>query len=130
MSLNLLGMTKDVEGTLQNTLIPTYKDLYKNRGGDSARLVEQQTARARNALYLAADIISSYQKKHNGDLPLGVLENLMYSTDQIKNTPARHVTLAISGWLSKEGGEEKAWQYLTNLVKPSKTAVVAYRWES
>ena len=43
---------------------------------------------------------------------------------------AKHVTIAVSGFLSESTNEDKEWLHMKNHIAPSKTGIFVYKWES
>lgn len=48
-----------------------------------------------------------HRHENNGRLPISTLKNLIPEVEP--NLNSRHVTIAISGWLSQEGDKTAEW---------------------
>ena len=59
---------------------------------------------------------------------MAILENLI--PDHIVGRESRHVTIAISGFLSQGVDNVQEWSQLSMDLSKSKTTVFCYRWES
>ena len=58
---------------------------------------KQQLDLAKKAIFKAHECLLFYKRDNNGQLPIAVFKNLLPGDP---NTSSRHVTIAISGWLS------------------------------
>ena len=88
---------------------------------------KQQFDLAKKAIFKAHECILFHKKDHDGQLPIAVLKNLLPGDP---NTSSRHVTIAISGWLSQESEDSQQWADLVDYFKDSNSSLFAYRWES
>ena len=57
----------------------------------------------------AALLIMSYKKEFNGKVPIVKLANLRYGQKDAFNSASRHVTIAVSGFLSENAEHKDDW---------------------
>ena len=68
-----------------------------------------------------------YKHENGGGLPLAGLKNLL-GEEPCRNS--RHVTIAISGWMSQDGDSAAEWGQLIEYVKESQSSLFSFIWES
>lgn len=86
---------------------------------------------ARRALHKARELIQDYNRENHGQklrLPLTELQNLI--PNQRPGREARHVTIAIAGFMSQDSDNIHEWQKLIDHLEESGSSVFSYRWES
>lgn len=69
-----------------------------------------------------------YKELNENKLPQCLFKNI--SSQENHGQATRHVTIAISGFLSQADNSEKSWNQLYEALKYSKTSVFAYSWDS
>ena len=74
------------------------KPLYDAFLSDKEQQKKQFTL-AKKAIFKAQECLLFFKRDNNGQLPIANLENLLPDEP---NSKSRHVTIAISGWLSQE----------------------------
>ena len=97
---------------------PLYNGFLESKDSRSAQL-----GLAKRAIFKAYECLLFYKRDNEGELPIVVLKNLLHEEP---NAKSRHVTIAISGWLSQETEVSQQWADLVDYFKDSNSSLFAY----
>ena len=101
---------KDIGHTCEKILRPIYSQMYCHQH-DSEEKVKQHLAIAHKALFKAGAIMELFRSA-NKRLPVLQLENLRENDKGLDEKSSRHVTIAISGFLSQNSELKEGWSDL------------------
>lgn len=106
----LVQFSANIDYTCEKILRPLYEEMYEN-SEKPAEKVASHVRQAQRALIKAGAIIELFRSANNR-LPLLQLENQRYNDEHVKTKASRHVTIALSGFLSQSDRMKEGWEQL------------------
>ena len=110
---------------MEQVYAPAYQKLFND-----SEMAERQTQIAKNAMQWARKKLDQYKNANEQRLPQAELLNLRPEAIELPSRQTRHVTIAISGFLTQDMDKNEQWEKLLEHLRDSNTALYDYCWES